>query len=439
LLALYQTSGERSQTEHHHQVYSNVFFNTQPQTGRPSTSFVMVKSDDGRSYQLSNSGVDFIFSNDPRQDRAARQEYELSSNSVSLTLSQCPEVDPKPSQMCVNKTSSCWSQGQPDVDCPDFGLCCYDGCVASCLRSPPPPQETGARLGGSSQCPPVEDKLAGECSNATANCWSRGVADVDCPDFGLCCYDGCVNTCLINTDQDIQYDLSLAEGLEEEEEEEEDLAEELDDQLDDSLGDELDGYGAPQAAPITYLADIDTYGSPLAEPVTAYKDIVENDLRTQPVGIGSKKEHSSPIVTRNAIAGVGPFFFQSGQFSNLGKRVKPKKNKISQVKKSGRNPYKTKTAFSSFKYANGIDNNNKVKQYQSHKTEKSTKFRSSKQFQPIFFRGGQPGVATIKRTESPVKNIVRKKLQLTEKPRGPNVMSTLEKILKKHFSIFSYF
>ena len=115
--------------------------------------------------------------------------------------------------------------------------------------------------------------------------------------------------------------------------------------------------------------------------------------------------------------------------------VKPKKNKISPVKKSGRNPYKTQTAFSSFKYANGIDNNNKVKQYQSHKT----KFRSSKQFQPIFFRGGKAGATTIKRTESPVKNIVRKKLQLTEKPRGPDVMSTLEKILKKHFSIFSYF
>ena len=149
-----------------------------------------------------------------------------------------------------------------------------------------------------------------------------GVADVDCPDFGLCCYDGCVNTCLADTEQDLQYDLSLAEGLEEDEEEEEDLADELDDQLDEELADELDGYGAPQAAPITYLADIDTYGSPLAGPVTAYKDIVENDLRTQPVGIGSKKEHSSPIVTRNAIAGVGPAFFQSGLtgLSNLGKR-----------------------------------------------------------------------------------------------------------------------
>jgi len=421
---------QRSQAQHH-QVYSNVFFNHQPQTGRPSTSFVMVKSEDGRSYQLSNSGVDFTFSSSPLQ--------EVSSNSVSLTLSQCPEVGPKPSQMCLNKTPSCWSEGQSDVDCPGYGLCCYDGCVASCLQPGPTSQVSQQ----ASQCPPVEDKLPGQCSNATANCWSRGVADVDCPDFGLCCYDGCVNTCLSDTlqqEEDLEYDLSLAEGLEEEDEEEEDedLADELDDQLAD-YDDSLDGYGAPQAAPLTYLADIDTYGSPLAPvagpgPVQAYKDILENDLRTQQVGIGSKKEHSSPIVTRNGIAGVGPSFFQSG-LGGRGNLVKPKKSKISQVKKSGRNPYKTQTAFSSFKYANGIDNNNKVKQYQSHKT----KFRSSKQFQPIFFRGGKAGATTIKRTESPVKNIVRKKLQLTEKPRGPDVMSTLEKILKKHFSIFSYF
>ena len=133
------------------------------------------------------------------------------------------------------------------------------------------------------------------------------------------------------------------------------------------------------------------------------------------------------------------FYYNKHLFEVPLSAVKPKKSKVSQVKKSGRNPHKTQTALSRFKYANGIDNN-KVKRYQSHKTEKSTKFRSSKQFQPIFFRGGKPGAPTIKRTESPVKNIVRKKLHLTEKkPRGPNVMSTLEKILKKHFSIFSYF
>ena len=121
-----------------------------------------MKSEDGRSYQLSNSGVDFTFSSSPLQ--------EVSSNSVSLTLSQCPEVGPKPSQMCLNKTPSCWSEGRSDVDCPGYGLCCYDGCVASCLQ-PGPTSQVSQQAG---QCPPVEDKLPGQCSNATANCWSRG-------------------------------------------------------------------------------------------------------------------------------------------------------------------------------------------------------------------------------------------------------------------------
>ena len=44
LLAVHQViPGGRSQAQHH-QVYSNVFFNHQPQTGRPSTSFVMVRA-----------------------------------------------------------------------------------------------------------------------------------------------------------------------------------------------------------------------------------------------------------------------------------------------------------------------------------------------------------------------------------------------------------
>ena len=151
------------------------------------------------------------------------------------------------------------------------------------------------------------------------------MADVDCPDYGLCCYDGCVNTCLTDTHQDLEFDQSLSEGLEDDEDLDDELDDQLDDQLDDELDDQLDEqldeYGAPKAEPINYVSDIDTYGSPLAGPITAYKDIVENDLKTQQVGIRSKKEHSSAIVNRNAIAGVGPFLYQSGLtgLSNLGK------------------------------------------------------------------------------------------------------------------------
>ena len=30
------------------------------------------------------------------------------------------------------KVSTCWSPGQPDGDCPNFGLCCFDGCANTC-------------------------------------------------------------------------------------------------------------------------------------------------------------------------------------------------------------------------------------------------------------------------------------------------------------------
>ena len=52
LLAVHQTVvGGRSQTQHH-QVYNNVFFNHLPHTGRPSTSFVMVReSSEAQQYK----------------------------------------------------------------------------------------------------------------------------------------------------------------------------------------------------------------------------------------------------------------------------------------------------------------------------------------------------------------------------------------------------
>ena len=35
-----------------------------------------------------------------------------------------------------------------------------------------------------------------ECTGAVSNCWSPGQNDTDCPNFGLCCFDGCANTCV---------------------------------------------------------------------------------------------------------------------------------------------------------------------------------------------------------------------------------------------------
>ena len=114
-------------------------------------------------------------------------------------------------------------------------------------------------------------------------------ADVDCPDAGLCCFDGCVNTCY-EEEEDLEYDQSLSNYDEDEEEEEdyeeledslsdgdEEVDEELDDEQDDDLDEELDDsldegideYGAPKA-PIVTLEDLDSYGSPLGDALDSY-------------------------------------------------------------------------------------------------------------------------------------------------------------------------
>jgi len=55
--------------------------------------------------------------------------------------STCPMVETQPQDVCSfrAKKAVCWSPGTPDVDCPTnephepFGLCCFDGCQNSCL------------------------------------------------------------------------------------------------------------------------------------------------------------------------------------------------------------------------------------------------------------------------------------------------------------------
>lgn len=46
---------------------------------------------------------------------------------------------------CAGIVSNCWSPGQRDTDCPNNGLCCFDGCADTCvdgpIAPPPPPPE----------------------------------------------------------------------------------------------------------------------------------------------------------------------------------------------------------------------------------------------------------------------------------------------------------
>ena len=44
-------------------------------------------------------------------------------------------------------------------------------------------------------CPDFTLRERHECHNIQHQCWSPGVPDADCPDHGLCCFDGCSNIC----------------------------------------------------------------------------------------------------------------------------------------------------------------------------------------------------------------------------------------------------
>jgi len=49
-------------------------------------------------------------------------------------------------EVCQGKNSTCWSVDQPDVDCENNALCCFDGCINACYfdGENPPPQTTPA-------------------------------------------------------------------------------------------------------------------------------------------------------------------------------------------------------------------------------------------------------------------------------------------------------
>merc|ERR1719245_2296640 len=60
------------------------------------------------------------------------------------------------------------------------------------------------------QCPAASALSEAECAGAVSTCWSPGQRDTDCPNNGLCCFDGCANTC---GDQPISEGAALAEPV----------------------------------------------------------------------------------------------------------------------------------------------------------------------------------------------------------------------------------
>ena len=59
------------------------------------------------------------------------------------------------------------------------------------------PSSQGSQGKSSSQCPDVLSlPRMSECGDTVSQCWSPGDTDPDCPDSGLCCFNGCVNVCM---------------------------------------------------------------------------------------------------------------------------------------------------------------------------------------------------------------------------------------------------
>jgi len=54
-------------------------------------------------------------------------------------LDACPVVASLPISQCAGQENSCWAIGQPDVDCPNYGLCCFNGCANVCSAEGPAP------------------------------------------------------------------------------------------------------------------------------------------------------------------------------------------------------------------------------------------------------------------------------------------------------------
>ena len=58
----------------------------------------------------------------------------------SSSINSCPiNVWPLPTNFCRGRRqkSQCWSPGVRDTDCPNHGLCCYDGCAYTCYGNMP--------------------------------------------------------------------------------------------------------------------------------------------------------------------------------------------------------------------------------------------------------------------------------------------------------------
>jgi len=64
-----------------------------------------------------------------------QEEYKYIEYPATPPPSQSDSPCPGPWQdHCQQRNDTCWVPGEPDISCPDFGLCCFDGCANRCIR-----------------------------------------------------------------------------------------------------------------------------------------------------------------------------------------------------------------------------------------------------------------------------------------------------------------
>jgi len=73
----------------------------------------------------------------PPPARTTQPPYPVAQPSDPISKTSCPPVTPLSFEQCTGRLSTCWSVGVPDLDCPDWGLCCFDSCANVCLGSTP--------------------------------------------------------------------------------------------------------------------------------------------------------------------------------------------------------------------------------------------------------------------------------------------------------------
>jgi len=89
------------------------------------------------AYQAPASSFQIPLHQESRQPVAAA--YNPATTHIALAPSACPAVAGLPISQCAGQVNSCWAIGQADVDCPNHGLCCFNGCANVCAGAGPAP------------------------------------------------------------------------------------------------------------------------------------------------------------------------------------------------------------------------------------------------------------------------------------------------------------